>query len=337
MNVPNIRLLLCGLSLILFGSNVLLAQTAAISKRNNPYSPSPAGKIIEQKPVVAPIKANLPDGVFSRNPDSSRIGDRPLIAQRTVKIVKKVKPSSLSPSEIYKVGVGDVLFVSLKNSTQGSRYCTVRPDGTIDFPLAGDDLVAAGQTTDALEETLKSGITLFPDPQLEVSVRQYGSHKVAVSGLVENPGDKNLQREAMPLYTIRSAAVVSPKATTAIIKRAPLLKPEAYDLHDASTDSVLVYPGNSVEFTSDNRSSEGYYYITGNVNSTGQKELTEGITLYQALIASGEGKSDSTKATIRRKNDKGLFSKTEYNLRSIKEGKTADPALESGDVIEIRK
>jgi protein involved in polysaccharide export with SLBB domain len=144
-----------------------------------------------------------------------------------------------------------VLFINLKNSPQGSRYCTVLANGKIDFPLGGEDLVAAGQTVDAIAEMLASNITLFPNAQVEVKVREYGSHKITVSGMVGNAGDKNLQREAMPVYAIRSEAVVSPKATKAIIKRAPLLKLETYELHDAATDSVMIYPGNSIEFTSD--------------------------------------------------------------------------------------
>jgi hypothetical protein len=55
------------------------------------------------------------------------------------------------------------------------------------------------------------------------------------------------------------------------------------------------------------------------------------------VISSSGAKGEPKKATIRRKNDNGLFTNIEYNLRSIKEGKAADPVLQPGDVIEVRK
>ncbi|MBK8467181.1 MAG: polysaccharide biosynthesis/export family protein [Chloracidobacterium sp.] len=336
MKVPNKRLMIIAAASMLFTSMAGFAQISGSSKRNNPYSPSPAGRNDEKQVAVVSAKIDPVEAVFIMQSQNSPIlEERPNIAQTTVKFAKRIESNSRTPTEIYKVGIGDVLLINLKNSPQGSRYCTVRSDGTINFPLAGEGLIAAGQTVEVIEEMLASGITLFPDPQIEVRVREFGSHKITISGLVENPGEKNLQREAMPLYAIRSEAVVSPKATKALIRRAPLVKLESYDLENAETDNVLIYPGNSVEFISDNRSKS--YYITGEVNSTGQKDYSSGLTLYQAVIAAGGAKGNPKKAMIGRKDDKGLFSSTEYNLRSIKDGKAADPVLESGDVIEIRK
>jgi protein involved in polysaccharide export with SLBB domain len=233
--------------------------------------------------------------------------------------------------------VGDVLFVNVKNSPNGSGYCTVRTDGTIDFPLAGDNLVAADKPIDSIVSMLESGITLFPDPIIEVTIREYGSHKMTVSGMVDNPGEKSLQREAIPLYVVRADAVVDPKATKAIITRGPQLKVESYDLRDAETDNVLVYPGNSVEFTHElgSRNAVGYYYIGGEINSAGQKALSSGLTLYQAVVASGGLKGNPKKAVIRRKNGQGVLDIFEHNLRAIRGGKAADPTLSSGDIIEV--
>lgn len=251
--VPNVRLIPFAILLTLFvtGSSAM-GQTSEGRGKNNPYSPSPVGKVEEKQSLAAPAKTSPNEAVFimlsQKTPDTKNL---PTVAQRLFKITKHAESRSMPPTEIYRVGVGDILFVNLKNAAQGSRYCTVRPDGTIDFPLAGEDLLVADQTVDDIEEMLATGITLFPDPQLEVKVREYASHKITVSGMVDNAGDISLQREAMPLFVIRSEAVVSPNATKAVIKRAPLLKPESYDLRAADTDNVLIYSGNSVEFTSD--------------------------------------------------------------------------------------
>ena len=310
---------------------------------NNPYSPSPTHKVRHEapSPTPPPVKPVGNDVAFvlnSQNPPKP-LEDRPTIAQRTYKIAKLADLRSMPPTEIYRVGVGDVLFVNLKNSAQRSGYYTVGRDGTIDFPLAGENVVVADQTVSNIEEILASGITLYPDPQVEVRVREYGSHKITVTGLVERRGEKNLQREAIPLFVIRAEALVDAKATRVVITRAPLLKAETYDLRDGKTDDVLIYPGNSVEFTVDGGSrsvGSAFYFIAGEIVSAGQKELTPGLTLYQSVISSGGAKGDPKKAIIRRKNEKGVFAISEHNLRAIKDGKAADPALWPGDVVEIR-
>ena len=342
------RLKICSFffTLLLTLSANTFSQTVG---RNNPYSPSPNSKpkptnATENKPAGNSGNTDISLFVIQRSvsqiPDDRRpmIDIRPSIAQATLKIAKVPATKTLPPTETYKIGVGDVLFVDLKNSPQGSGYFTVRNDGTIDYPLAGDNVVVAEKTIDTAEETIVGGITLFSAPQVEVKVRQYGSHKINVSGMVEASGEKNLQREAMPLFAIKAEAIVNPKATRVIIIREPQSKAEIYDLRDSKTDDVLIFPGNSVEFSGDQGISTAYgsFFISGEIVSSGQKDLTSGLTLFQAVVISGGAKGDPKKAVVRRKNEKGLFTVIEHNLRSIKDGRAMDPFLAAGDVIEIK-
>ncbi|MEQ1605283.1 MAG: polysaccharide biosynthesis/export family protein [Pyrinomonadaceae bacterium] len=344
---PLISIGLCTLFALTVMAQASSAQTDGGS-RNNPYSPSPNSKT-KQSEMSSPSAKNSPGTgevsfVMQRSTapviDDNRppIDVRPTIAQATFKIAKAAEVRTLPPTEVYKIGVGDVLFVNLKNSPQGSGYFTVRSDGTIDYPLAGDNVVVADQTTEIAEENIADGIKLFADPQVEVKVRQYGSHKVTVSGLVENAGEKYLQRDAMPLFAIKAEAVVSSKATKVSVGRGEQIKNEIFDLRDPKTDEVLVFPGDKIEFTSEigSANSTGSFFIGGEILSGGQKDLTNGLTLYQAVIVSGGTKGDPKKAVIRRKNEKGMFTVLEHNLRSIKDGKAMDPFLAAGDVIEIK-
>ncbi len=323
--------------LSLFITATVTAQIAENSRRNNPYSPSPTGQSWEKQMIASSKPTQKAEVVFTVEDPVPFTRNEPTgIDPLTAKNAAITASRAISLTEACKVGVGDVIIINLKNAPQGSSYCTVRPDGTIDFPLAGENIIVADKTTDTIAEMIASGITLFSHPQIEVTVREYASHKITVSGMVDNPGEKNLQREAMPLYAIRSEAVVSPKATKVVIKRAPLLKLESYDLSDAATDNVLIFPGNSIEFTFDSQPLPTYY-MTGNVNLIGKRELTSGLTLYQAVIASGAATGKPKEATIRRKTDKGVFANSDYDLRAIKAGRNTDPLLEAGDVIEIRK
>ncbi len=324
-----------------------LGQSSVMSGKNNPYSPSPNRKPKQAGTATQPQPTNTVTGNISfamqaggRVPDDAHpvIDVRPTIAQTTYKTARAEEINSLSPTDFYKIGIGDVLFVSLRNIPQSSGYFTVRADGTIDYPLAGERVSVADLTPDAAEELIISGIKLFPDPQVDIKVREYASHKIVVSGLVESPGEKYMQREAMPLFVIKAEAVVRPTATKVAIKRDLQAKSEIYDLGKATTDEILIYPGDTIEFSNEGSTAprSGNYFIGGEIVNSGQKDLSYGLTLYQAVVVSGGTKGDPRKAIIRRKNEQGTFHILEHNLRAIKNGKAMDPLIAVGDIIEIK-
>jgi polysaccharide export outer membrane protein len=279
---------------------------------------------------------------YSRNPKTKSKpqldGENQSIAKKTLEIAKRANAAAISPTEIYKVGTGDILFINLQNSPKDSTYYTILNDGTIDYPLAGEMLTVAGLTTDEIEEILKSKIKLYENPQISVKVREYASHTISVLGLVEKAGEKKIQREAVPLYVVRAEAIVQPKATQAIIRRTNATA-ETVDLKDAKSDDVLIFPGDIVEFGyagGKDAANANFYYIGGEVTTGGQKEYYQGITLTQAILASGGAKKTNIKkVVIRRKNAQGLLILWLYNLKAIKEGKEPDPTLEPGDTIEV--
>jgi len=313
----------------------VISQTSDRSK-NNPYSPSPSARSKLKDAAEQPIQANIPEASTAKVSRNMEIR-RPVVE---VSYIAASVPTAdaANPVSIYKVGVGDVIFVNLKNTVAAYGYYTVRSDGTIDYPLAGKNVVVIGKTTAEIERFIASGVTLYTRPQFEVKVREFASHKINVSGMVERSGEKNLQREAIPMYVIRADALVDPKATKALIRRADMTKVETYDLHDAKTDDVLIYPGNSVEFTMEGKNSvlttTGSYYIAGEVKTSGQKDLVAGMTLSQAILAANS-KGNPKKALVRRKGSDGTLNVAEHNLRAIKDGKAADPVLQPGDMIEI--
>jgi len=262
-------------------------------------------------------------------------------ASKTLEIVKVANKTNVSPTEIYKIGVGDVLFVSLQNApAKVSTYFTVLNNGTIDYPLAGEMVSVGGLTTEEVEDFLKEKIKLYENPNVSVKVREHASHSITVLGMVEKAGEKYLQREAIPLFVVRAEAVVQPKANTVVIKRANL-KIENINLKDPKSEDVLIFPGDIVEFKSlelptENSPAPQFYYIGGKINSAGQKDFHTGLTLTQAILASGGLKKQSVrKVVIRRKNQAGLLSPLEFDLNFIKGGKQPDPVLQAGDTIEV--
>lgn len=261
------------------------------------------------------------------------------IARKTLEIAKKSATASIIPTEIYKVGAGDVLFINLQNAPKAGNYFTVLGDGTIDYPLTGEMLPVSGLTTDEIEDLLKSKIKLYENPQLAVKVRDYSSHTITVLGLVGKSGEIKIQREAVPLFVVKAETVVQPKADSATVRRANSMV-ETLDLKDAKTDDVLIFPGDIIEFAANEAAetvkTSSFYYIGGEIGNGGQKEFHSGITLSQAILASGGLKKQTVKkVVIRRKNSQGLLSSMEFNLKEIREGRQPDPVLQFDDIIEI--
>lgn len=328
---------------------IALAGSAAAQKSstdpkpvNFGYSQNPKTRTrpasAQQRPALDNTGTQKPAESTRKPAESTRSQTTPpSIAVKTLEIAKRASAASVAPTEVYKVGMGDVLFINLQNAGKASSYYTVLNDGTIDYPLAGTMVFVSGHTVEEIEDLLTERIKLYENPRVSVKVRDYASHSINVLGLVETPGEKNIQREAIPLFVVKAEAVVQSKATHAIVKRANS-QTETLLLKDPKSDNVLVFPGDIVEFASNARGGDAgsFYFIGGEVASIGQKEYHDGLTLTQAIMASGgTRKSGIKKAVIRRKNTDGFLVPTEYSLRNIKEGKQADPIVQAGDTIEV--
>ena len=310
-------------------------------KKNFVYSQNPKTKAVkESKPTNQQQKTQPEEKVVVENNSDQQTDKNPTIAQKTLEVVKNANKKAVSPSESYKVGIGDVLFISLQNNSKASTYFTVLNDGTIDYPLAGEMVSVQGFTTDEIEDLLTERIKLYENPQVSVKVREYNSHKISVLGLVEKSGEKFIQRDAVPLFVVRAEAVVLPKANQVLIRRSNGTT-ENYDLKDSKYENILVFPNDIVEFTmdgslTDKTDAAQFVFIGGEVVAGGQKDFHEGLTLTQAvLVAGGVKKEKVKKVIIRRKNSEGLLVSSEYDLKSIKDGKSPDPTLQAGDVIEV--
>lgn len=315
-------------------SSLISSKPEALPKRNTSNS--------EKRNTDVALEASIDkDGAFedisqNKTPVGATNGT---IAKKTREIAKNAAAANLPDTEIYKVGFNDVLFISLQNAASNSaKYYTVLNDGTIDYPLAGEMVSVVGLTSDEIEEVLREKIKLYDNPEVSVKIREHASHKITVIGALEKPGERFLQREAIPLFVIRAEAMVEPDATWVTVKRKDL-EPQTFELSDEKYQSFLVFPGDIVEFGKEELkttvAAENFYYIGGFVRQFGRKEYFEGIRLTQAILASGGlRESKIRKITIRRKNAEGLLESQKYDLREIKDGKVPDPVIERGDTIE---
>jgi protein involved in polysaccharide export with SLBB domain/tetratricopeptide (TPR) repeat protein len=238
----------------------------------------------------------------------------------------------------YRIGVGDVLDIRLVNTpTTRSTLYTVMEGGLIEYPLAGGPLNVSGLTTEEINARLSAelkrrAVNQNPNEVL-VSVRDYVSHNVVISGLVNSPGMRILHREAVPLYVVLADAQPRMEASRAVIMRASGQIP--VDLTDPAQMNVLVRPGDVI--TVSTRPPE-FYYLGGKIMTPGQKPFQQGMTLVQAILAAGGlERASGDVIEISREGADGRLTTTKYKLKDIRAGKIPDPRLQPGDRIEISK
>jgi protein involved in polysaccharide export with SLBB domain len=278
----------------------------------------------------------------------------PSLAQQAPTAVRKVAGSGIvvasahatgagnaSPgnaSQVYRVGVRDVLDIQLAdNPNLNSTLFTVLEGGLLDYPFAGDPVVVAGLTTPEIAALLRRRIKVFDHPTVVVKVRDFASHTVNVSGFVAAPGVKTLRREAVPLYTVLAESLVLPEAARATIIRQGRA-PFVVDLKDPDVSATLIVAGDTIKVAGMSGTPADFFFTGGEVRSPGQKLFNQGLTLTQAILASG-GTSAGAGNIVRisRQGNDGRLITVEYNLRAIQAGRVADPILQKGDRITVTR
>jgi len=262
-------------------------------------------------------------------------------AQETAGIVKASVSSASTPepslTEIYRVGVGDVLDIRLLNSaSKSSTLFTVVAGGLIDLPIAGGTISVAGLTPEEIQNIISAELkrrAVDDKAQVSVGVRQYMSHSVTVTGLVVNPGTRFLRREMVPLYVVLAESQLRNDGGRVVVLRGGT-PGQPHDLSDPATLNLTVQPGDVITVTT--RPQE-FYYIGGRINFPGQKLFQPGITLLQALLAAGGTGKQDNRVEISREGADGRLVTTGFTIKQIKSGAVQDPKLQPGDRIEVSK
>jgi protein involved in polysaccharide export with SLBB domain len=300
------------------------AHTTSTTASSTKVPPSP-GATSTKKPNATAVDVNVASTTAS-SPD-------PIMTSAPV---AKAPVADASPlTDIYRVGVGDVLDIRLLNSVANrSTLYSVMDGGLVDFPIVGSPIPVAGLTAKEIQARISSELkrlAIAEQSQVAVGIRQYGSHTVVVTGLVGSPGTKFLRREAVPLYVLLAEIQPRLDAARVTIMRAGTA-PQILDLNDSATLDVIVRPGDVINLTA---RQQDFYYIAGDtISYPGQKAFQPGITLVQAILGAG-GQARNGAVQLSREGADGHLETTKLSLKEIKSGKIQDPKLLPGDRIEV--
>jgi len=127
----------------------------------------------------------------------------------------------------YEIGPADVLNVIVLGQAPMTGEMAVDADGMLNFPFLGG-VKASGLSPAQLERKL---ITLLSDgylkrPQVAVTVKQYRSQRVFVTGEVQRPGPYGLRPDRSLLTVLQDVGDLTPNVGhEVIVIRAPLPAP----------------------------------------------------------------------------------------------------------------
>jgi polysaccharide export outer membrane protein len=228
----------------------------------------------------------------------------------------------------YEIGPGDVLHVVVLGQSEMTGDFPVDPEGLLTFPVLGK-VKASQMSTRELERKLT---TLLADgylkrPQITVTVHEYRSQKVFVTGEVQRPGPYALKADRSLLALLGDIGPLTPNAGHEVVVMRPpggaagtafplmTALPQPSGDTPGSTDALtspaagspLEIPGADVfhvslqELQSGNpernillQAGDTVYvpraaqiYITGSVAHPGPYRFQEGTTLLQALTLAG--------------------------------------------------
>lgn len=121
---------------------------------------------------------------------------------------KQVRPE-------YYVEIGDILAIEVWRVPDMKREVTVRPDGRISMPLLGD-MDVVGMSLVEIKEGMTVKLSEFiRNPEISISVRQFGGRKFIILGEIRTPGVYRYQQDVNLIEAIALAGGFSREAKKA--------------------------------------------------------------------------------------------------------------------------
>jgi len=166
-----------------------------------------------------------PATAYALSPDQDR-GGAPQESPQDVSgkpiagVAKQIFPADTQ----YRIGIEDVLLISVWRDADLTREVPVRPDGKISLPLI-QDIAAAGKTPADLGQEIQIRLKEYmSNPSVTVIVREINSIKIYLLGEVAHPGPVAPKSQVRLLQAIAMAGGMTPfggKKKIVIFRKTP--------------------------------------------------------------------------------------------------------------------
>ncbi|WP_200374296.1 SLBB domain-containing protein [Thiocystis violacea] len=238
-------------------------------------------------------------------------------------------------AESYRLGVNDVVRISVYGHPELDVVAQIAADGSIRFPAVGE-LSIAGLTPREAERRLAESLVrkeIVKDPQVSLVIDKYQSQMVTMLGQVANPGVYVMTRDSTLMDLVSQAGGLKEDAgDTAVLTR----KAGGSESR-VVVDLLALMEGRSA--TPEPKVADGdrifiprmeLFYVYGEVNRPGAYRLAPGMTVMQALSVAGglTDKGTDRGLKIRRKTSHGVEQQLPAELTH---------SIEPSDVIQVKE
>ena len=249
----------------------------------------------------------------------------------------------------YRVGPQDVLNVVVsrleQDSVLPSFQARVDRNGEIDLPTVGKIKVAGLQLQDvenAIHQVFVPGV--FNDASVYVSLQEYDTTNVLVTGAVADPGLVRLRRtERNLLFALVEAGGVSEMASGKVTLQRIRRPAEQLTLNLTEPQelraALALEPLEHGDIISVEAATPNTVYVGGLVNAPSPQSFMQGVkvTVLQVLASSGGIRTDVTprEATLIRRLPDGTDVHVKLDLERINTGKDPNILLAGGDILWV--
>ena len=120
----------------------------------------------------------------------------------------------VAAADAYHLQPGDVLDISVWKEQDLQREVLIRPDGGMNFPLAGE-IDTRGMSVEGLRTALTERLQRFvPDLVVTVAVKTIGGNRIYVLGKVNHPGEFQFSSPVDVMQAISLAGGTTPYAAS---------------------------------------------------------------------------------------------------------------------------
>lgn len=250
---------------------------------------------------------------------------------------------AFSGGTAYRLGVRDMIEISVHGHDDLSRSDTVPPDGVLNFPLIGQVQVA-GRTTAEVAEEIRSRLEAdyLVDPKVTVRVSEYESQWVNVVGFVRTPGKYAIKGPTTLVDMITQAGGITEDAgpTVVVTRTLPDGTTESLDVGrdelfspESHGSQLVLHHGDVV-----NVPEQPMFYIQGEVSAPGSYPLERGYTLLKAIsVAGGMSQWADRKSVELHRDVDGETRKIVVNLKAIEQRREQDVTLLPEDIIIVKR
>jgi polysaccharide export outer membrane protein len=240
------------------------------------------------------------------------------------------------------LGPSDLVRLSVYDSPELSRSFRVDSDGALLLPLLKQPVKVSGLLPDAAAKVIAQNLKdehILVNPIVDVSVVEYRSRAVTISGAVKSPQTMQEFQETRLLDAINDAGGLSPDAGPEIVLERPGSAPSHVLVKDLLDGA---HPELNVKVTGGDRISVPEVqkiFVVGQVKAPGSFPFTDSqdTTVLKAVAMSGglDSFNRNTAYIYRAQPGETEKKQIEVPLRKIMDRKAPDMKLAANDILYI--